>query len=188
MTSIQTIHRFVAAIAITAAAASTATADWHDFWHRAAIDYHRNNAWPEPFAEADAAQVIAPFEVMKQNGWRLHNTIGHALFREGDGALMASGGQMVQWVATQAPASRRAIFVLRGRTNEETDARVASVKQTLANTLMRGPAPPIYITDVDPASSSGAWAMKINRSWIENLPTPELPRTSVQGQSGALAN
>ena len=80
----------VAAIAITA---GSANADWSNFWHQFHIDTHRNNAWPDPFNEADARDVVAPFEVMKQNGWKLHNTIGHELFREGDGVLMASGTQ-----------------------------------------------------------------------------------------------
>src|SRR5688500_17555213 len=32
---------------------SSAHADWHEFWHRVGVDFHRNNAWPEPFLSAD---------------------------------------------------------------------------------------------------------------------------------------
>jgi hypothetical protein len=85
--------------------ASNASADWHTFWHNVHVGTHRNNAWPDPFNEADAIQVVSPFERMKNNGWRVHNTIGHELFRGGDGALLASGNKRVEWISSQAPAA-----------------------------------------------------------------------------------
>ena len=30
------------------------------FWHRCGVDWHRNNAWPEPFLSADKMAVRAP--------------------------------------------------------------------------------------------------------------------------------
>ena len=129
-------HPALFAIVLAVTGASTASADWHQswkrFWHNVAVGYHRNNAWPDPFVEADALQVIGPFETMKRNGWRLHNTIGHELFRASDGELLASGHGRVRWIATQAPEDRREIFVLRGRSDDETNARVASVRQAIS--------------------------------------------------------
>jgi hypothetical protein len=95
----KTFAQTVFALAVVASTATSVSADWNwkGFWHGQHVGYHRNNAWPDPFNEVDAANVIAPFEVMKANGWRLHNTIGHELFREGDGALLASRPASQRW-------------------------------------------------------------------------------------------
>ncbi len=93
---------------------SVAQADWDSFWHGVHVDYARVNAWPQPFNDVDARQARAPFEVMKQNGWRAHNTIGHELFRDGDAVLTAAGNRRVLWIASQAPMNRRTIYVLQG--------------------------------------------------------------------------
>jgi hypothetical protein len=181
-------HKFAKAVIATMAVMITATsasADWNSFWHNLHVGFHRNNAWPDPFNEADAIQVVTPFEIMKANGWKMHNTIGHELFRPGDGALLASGHNRVHWIATQAPANRRTVFVLRGGSQQETEARVESVHQTLANMHFEGPTPDVLVTTVEPATSPGAWATKINREWLENLASPRLPSESASGQSGA---
>ena len=183
----KTFAQAVIALLIVASTATSASAEWNwnHFWHGLHVGFHRNNAWPDPFNEADAAQVVMPFEIMKANGWRMHNTIGHELFRDGDGALLASGHKRVHWIATQAPASRRTVYVLRGNTQEETDARVASVRHTLASVSSRGSAPAVLVTDVEPASASGAWATKINREWLSHLSAPRLPSQSASGATGA---
>lgn len=174
-------NRFVLAFLAVGVTATSASADWHTFWHNMNVGYHRNNAWPEPFNEADAMQVAAPFEVMKRNGWRLNNTIGHELFRESDGALLASGNRRIHWIATQSPANHREVYVLRGMTPQETQARVASVHQTLAGLNLQGPAPAVMVTDVEPGTSSGEWATQVSRQWLKNMPSPQLPQTSASG-------
>ncbi|HEX5103587.1 MAG TPA: hypothetical protein VFV87_07250, partial [Pirellulaceae bacterium] len=42
----------------------------HSWWYRSKVDWHRNNAWPEPFASADRAAVREPFCLMIDNGWK----------------------------------------------------------------------------------------------------------------------
>ena len=167
------------ALLIAATTTSSATADWHEFVRGIHVGYARNNAWPDPFTEVDAYQVIAPFEAMKANGWKMHNTIGHELFRQGDGALLASGHRRVHWIATQAPQSRRTVHVLRGATPQETQARIAAVRQSLPTDV---PAPQVLVTNREPSAASGAWATKINREWLEHLARPELPRQSASGE------
>src|SRR5690606_10343877 len=41
-----------------------AQAGWREFWHRTKVDFHRNNAWPEPFQQADRAVTREPFAIM----------------------------------------------------------------------------------------------------------------------------
>lgn len=177
--------RALIATMLVSVCAGTAAADWPEFWHGLHIGYHRNNAWPQPFLEADAMQVVAPFEVMKRNGWRKHNTIGHELFRKGDSALLAAGHRRVRWIATQSPENRRQVFVLRGRDEQATEARVASVRQTLAEIEWPGASPEIFVTDVEPSTASGAWATKINRDRLEQMAAPRLPSVSAGGTQGA---
>lgn len=174
----------VIALVVVVTTATSATADWNHFWHNIHVGYARNNAWPDPFNEADAAQVVMPFEIMKANGWKMHNTIGHELFRDGDGALLASGHRRVHWIATQAPVSRRTVYVLRGDSQEETEARLDSVRKTISGLQVDGPAPAVLVTNVEPSSGSGAWATKINREWLEHLTAPRLPEQSSSGNAG----
>ena len=181
MQRIANYSRILIATGLVTLVAGTATAKFGDFFRKVSTGYHRNNAWPDPFNELDAMQTVAPFEVMKRNGWRLNNTMGHELFRDGDGALLASGNQKIHWIATQAPQHRRQVFVLRGRDDEETQKRVQSVRQTLVSYQRSGNAPEIMITNREPSSSSGARATQINRNWLQEMPTPKLPTTSAAG-------
>jgi hypothetical protein len=183
MQRIANYSRILIATALVTVVASTATAKFGDFFRKIGQGYARNNAWPDPFNEIDAMQVVSPFEVMKKNGWQLNNTIGNELFRDGDGVLLASGNQKIQWIATQAPEHRRQIFVLRGRNDEETQKRVQSVQQTLVSYVRNGNAPMVMVTDREPSSASGARATQINRDWMQEMPAPRLPSTSAAGTS-----
>ena len=172
------------ALLVVTCGSSSALADWHSFWQGVHRGYARNNAWPDPFNEVDAFQVQAPFEIMKRNGWRMHNTIGHNLFRGGDGALMSAGRERIHWIVTQAPSPHRNLYVVRGSSQAETDARVAAVRRTLSTIHTDKPMPQVFVTDTANITSSGAWAVKVNREMIRNLPSPKLPTTSSSGQAG----
>lgn len=176
----------VALLSVTSTAVSAGWRErWNDFCHRVGVGYERNNAWPDPFNEMDAMAVITPFEAMKQNGWVLHNTIGPHQFREGDGALKTSGQEAVAWIASQAPASRRQVYVVRAATPEETEARIASVRELLAQYEGSGPTPTVAITDRVPPTAPGSWATKVNRTWLEELAPPKLPTSSAAGTASA---
>ena len=185
MKCFRTSGRALVSMLIVAAGAQAVSADWREFWHGLHIGFHRNNAWPDPFNEADAMQVVAPFEIMKQNGWRVHNTIGHELFREGDGALLAAGHNRVQWIATQSPTARRQIYVLRGRDEDETQARVASVQRALSGIRMSGPEADVFVTEIEPSTGPGTRATKIARDALDQMAVPKLPASSSSGTTGA---
>lgn len=175
--------RFVIAVALFSVTATSVDAGWNEFWAAIGQGYRRNNAWPEPFQELDAIQVITPFEIQKNNGWKLNNTIGAEKFRLADSELQPSGRESLRWIATQAPANRRVVHVLRGRTQVETDARVASVEKALGQYAFNGSTPTVSVTDRLPPSYSGAWATKINRAWLEELAAPVLPSQTSQGSN-----
>ncbi|MGB7342861.1 MAG: hypothetical protein WBD20_01495 [Pirellulaceae bacterium] len=185
MQRIAKYSRVLIATALVTVVAGDASAKFGDFFRNVGTGYQRNNAWPDPFNEIDAMQAVAPFEVMKRNGWRLNNTIGNELFRPSDGALLAAGNEKIRWIATQAPSDRREVFVLRGRTEAETQTRINSVQQTLASYTSNGDSLPIYLTNKEPATASGAWATQINRTYLQELPAPKLPNTSAAGTAAA---
>ncbi|WP_430452784.1 hypothetical protein [Rhodopirellula europaea] len=175
----------LAATAFGGIRTQTASADWGSLVHQMHVGYHRNVAWPDPFNEVDALQVVMPFEAMKHNGWRMHNTIGHELFRGGDGALLAAGQNRVRWIATQAPETRREIYVLRGANQAETQSRLKSVRDAVDNYVLDGqPQPQVLVTTIEPATSPGVMATKINRERLEQMAAPKLPTTSAAGQAG----
>ncbi|CAN0479883.1 unnamed protein product, partial [Hapterophycus canaliculatus] len=90
----------------------------------------------------------------------------------------------VRWIATQSPQNRRDIHVLKGRTQEETAARVASVQDACRALLPEGIEPQIFVTTIEPATTPGAIATKINRDRLQEMPAPKLPTTTASGQSG----
>ena len=49
---------------------------------------------------------------------------------------------------------------------------------------VQGAVPEVRVTDVEPHHSSGAWATKINRDWLQNLAAPRLPTSSAGGTPG----
>lgn len=179
------IGRMVIACALFSATMTAVSADWNSFWEKVHIGKRRNNAWPDPFNEMDAMSVIAPFEVMKQNGWVLHNTIGADHFRDGDGALKPSGRASVAWIATQAPLNRRQIYIVRGANPEETSARIEAVQTTLSETQINGPVPTVAVVDRTVPTFSGARAVKIQRMALERMAAPRLPSASSSGTMSA---
>ncbi|KLU02932.1 putative signal peptide protein [Rhodopirellula islandica] len=175
----------LAAMALGGIRTPTASADWGSLVHQMHVGYHRNVAWPDPFNEVDAVQVVMPFEAMKRNGWRMHNTIGHELFRGGDGALLAAGQNRVRWIATQAPEGRREIHVLRGGTQAETESRLKAVREAVTSYVLDGQSQPqVFVTTIEPATSPGVVATKINRERLEQMAAPKLPTTSAAGTTG----
>lgn len=169
------------------AGAINANADWDSFWHHkqqachdCKIDYLRNHCWPHPFREFDANQARDPFRMMAANGWRLHHTLSHEVFRSDDSMLTAVGRNRVQWIATQTPEHRRMIYVLQGESQEETRRRVESVEEALTHLVINGPPPQVYVTEKVPSLGSGEWSANLSRMRVEQMIAPILPAAGDQ--------
>ena len=159
-------------------------ADWHSFWERFKLDYHRNNAWPHPFREMAASQTRAPFEIQRNNGWQLHNTISHELFSPGDGALTYAGQKQLENIVTRVPPEHRTVFVVRAASKVETESRVAAVQSSLGRLSPDGVAPQVLVIDRAPATSSGEVVAALNRLRIDTMPKPQLPERAGPSASG----
>jgi hypothetical protein len=165
------------ALVLSIACVGNAQAGWKEFWHRTKVDFHRNNAWPEPFQQADRAAAREPFAIMVNNGWRMQNTLGTYLFDDTQ-QLNRAGEIKLRWILTQAPHHRRAVFVLQGHTPQETAVRVESVQQAISRMVPAGPLPPVMLTDTEPEGGSGEYYDAVNRALQSSLPSPRLPASS----------
>ena len=151
---------------------SPSNAGWPELKHAMGRDYARNNSWPQPFRGMDANSVVAPFEIMRNNGWREHNTVGGALFAKQ--GLSEAGQLKVEWIVTQAPQNQRIVYVKSGRTSEETAARVESVQLAVSQLIPTGPLPQILVTEIEPTTSSGAYQTRVSRAIDNSTPVPRL--------------
>ncbi len=160
---------------LTISALSVGLIGCADMRHRAGVDYARNVAWPQPFRAADSNSVVAPFEVMRDNGWRENNTLGTSLFSS-QNALNEAGAIKVQWIVTQAPLNQRIVYVKAGNTEQETNARVESVQLAVSQLIPSGLLPQILVTEIEPATSSGAYQTLVHRALTRTTPTPRLSK------------
>lgn len=155
---------------------------WGHFWNGVCVDFHRNNAWPEPFQSADRAVTRLPFCIQADNGWKMQNTIGTYLFDDNN-QLNTAGDLLVKWIVTQAPIHRRAVFVLKGDSAEATAARVASVNAAVTK-YAGGAMPPVMVTDTEPSGWSGSYVDAIGQRLQDTIPPPRLPSGGSGGGGG----
>jgi len=153
------------------------------FWQRVHLDFHRNNAWPEPFQSADRAATREYFCIQVNNGWKMQNTIGTFLFNAETQELNRAGELQVRWIVTQAPIHRRAVFVLVGETPEDTQRRVTSVQNYISRIVPAGHLPPVMITNTQPEGASGENFNALHNAMMQSIPAPRLPTAA--GGSGA---
>lgn len=152
-------------------------AGWNEFWAQFKTDFHRNHAWPEPFNHMDQQATANPIIVMKNNGWRLHNTVSSQLFNEETNELTRAGEIKVHWILTQAPFQRRTVYVLKGKTQEQTDQRMQAVELAAHKFVPEGTAQ-IQLTEIEPSGASGDYFDQVDRKVRSTIPEPRLPAMS----------
>ncbi len=149
------------------------------FW----TNYYRNVYWPTPFTGQDLNAVTSYFNIQRENGWRLHNTVGNVLFDPQSNCLTGAGKDHVRSIVTTNPSARREIFVLHGATPQQTAQRIESVQVAVSTLLPTGELPQIYTTDRDAPGSRGDYQTKVYRDMMTKLPGPVLP-PSTASQNG----
>lgn len=139
--------------------------------------YYRNVHWPSPFKIQDLNAVTSYFDIQRENGWKLHNTLGNALFDPQTNCLTDSGKRHIHSILADAPAHRRAVFVLQGESPHQTAQRVESVQLAISTYLPTGELPPIYLTDRDAPGSPGTYQIEAYRHAVVE---------ALKGSGGAL--
>ena len=137
-------------------------------------DVYRNNRWPLPFRAQDTRAITSIFEVQKNNGWKLNNTLGVSMFDPATQGLTLSGRSHLQWIVTRAPQDRRVVFVLQGHNQQETAQRVEATQLAISEMIPVGPLPMIYLTDRDSPGSSGIYQAAVVSGLNGSIPAPRL--------------
>ena len=140
-------------------------------------DYYRNKMWPLPFRAQDTSSVLDHFAVQRNNGWKLHNTLGAAMFDPHTQQLTDSGKAHVRWIVSRAPHDRRVVFVLQADSADKTAAQVESTQLAISELVPVGPLPQMYLTDHDAPGSSGVYQTAILRSMTSSIPQPRLSQS-----------
>ena len=148
---------------------------WHQFWSGVKADFHRVNRWPKPFLYPDREAVHAPFQQMIANGWQRQTTLGHHHFHPETDHLNSAGVEMVRWIMTQAPVSRRALYVTRGSNSQVTSRRVDAVQQAAVEFLPQGTLPEVLETNQSPAGVPAELVYLKFVKYQQTLPPPRLP-------------
>ncbi len=150
----------------------------------AKTDRWRNTLWPTPFRAEDTLAVTNVFDIQRNNGWRLYNTLGTPMFDPNSNRLTDAGKAHIKWILTYAPQNRRVIFVLKGDDANKTANRVESTQLAISEFVPSGNLPPIYLTDVESSGSSGSYQTAVYRAMVTSVPSPRLPDSSGGGGSG----
>ena len=161
------------------------SADWLcNFCNSVARDTKRRNCWPAPFVCPDRQTVRAPFAIMVNNGWRRQNMLGDSYFEPTTGQLTEAGKLKIRWIIFEAPEQHREIYVHIGQTNDETQARLATVTAQATSLAPQGEMPSITQTSISdesyPADRTN-WIIDKYKT-AKDLQPPYLQTSS--GQSG----
>ncbi len=173
------LPKVVFALGIMGLMSDCASAQYPSHIDAARTDRLRNNLWPMPFRVEDSLSVTQVFDVQRNNGWKLYNTLGTPMFHQESHQLTDAGKEHLRRILNYAPAHRRVVFVLKGANAAETAQRVESTQIAISEILPVGNLPPIYLTNIESPGSSGSYQTTINRALVESVPSPRL------GQSGS---
>jgi hypothetical protein len=154
---------------------ATAKCHWDAFWGRVCLDWHRNNAWPEPFQSIDRQNTIVPLAAMVDAGWRLQNTLSDDMFDTETQELTSAGKLKVREILTQYPPPRRTIYVLRGTSDATTSIRMRSAELAASAVSARSQRPEVFVSDIIPRGGSGDYYDRVIRGYQSSTPQPRLP-------------
>ena len=152
-------------------------AHWHSFWNRVGMDFHRNNAYPEPFRYADRQIVNNMWNPHIARGWQIENTLSDHHFDRETNQLTAAGQAKIFWIMNHAPEQRRSIFVTRDINEDLTETRVDIVQQAAAKAVPNGNLPPVVRTHIVPRTAPGTYVNELFKKTETNV-TPVLPAAS----------
>ena len=175
------LPKLILSLAVLAVGYDTAQAQQPSHLQEAKVDRWRNTLWPIPFRAEDSVAVTNVFDIQRNNGWRLYNTLGTPMFDQDTNRLTEAGKAHIRWIMTYAPSNRRVIFVLKGEDAGKTAHRVESTQLAISEMVPSGSLPPIYLTDVEARGSSGSYQTAVVRAMVSSVPEPRLPEPTGGG-------
>lgn len=178
------LPKLLFAMGLLAACADNAPAQHPSAMQAAKTDVWRKGLWPMPFRAEDSLAVTSFFDIQRNNGWRIANTLGTPMFDPETNQLTDAGKAHIRWILTQAPQHRRVIFVLKSDDTAKTAFRVESTQLAVSEMLPVGNLPPIYLTDVESVGSSGVYQTAVYRAMVSTVPSPRLPAPAASKSGG----
>ncbi len=176
----------VAAMVLVLGLSATAQAEgwFRQLWHTVTTDCYRNNAWPEPFNHVDRQAATAIFDVQIAKGMQVQNTLGAYHFDSDTGQITDAGKLKVEWILTKASARSRTVYVERGLTQEDTAARLQSVRGFSARFSPTGMTADVFETTLPPRRSPADPIVGEQKGFADTMPQPRLaaPTSDSAGQ------
>lgn len=169
-------------LAAVAAPSQAYSGEWFSLMRR---DCRRNNCWPQPFNVPDRMAVRSPFEVMIRNGWQVQNTLSDEHFDSETGELVGAGELKARDILIAHPRGHRQIYVLRGRSPQDTANRERSVAKFAQKILHPGERPQISESEVRPRGWSAEYINNIGARYNASAPDPRIPSSSGGGGTPA---
>jgi len=147
-----------------------------------ARDVKRRLCWPRPFNVQDRYAVRAPFAAMVAKGWEHQNLLGAHHFDEGTNQLNEAGRLKLAAIINESPPQHRIVYVQRGDDPAQTAARLANVRQQVAELVYQGAAPLVVQSDALPRGWPSQQVDSIGRKFAASLPDPVLPEPQGETQ------
>jgi hypothetical protein len=120
------------------------------------------------------------------NAWADMTNISAYFFDPGSHLLTSAGRLHVRWVLEQAPTARRSLTVQPGEVASITEARLASVREAVAEIAGQENQVAVAVGDRVPYLNPGIDIDVAARLYYSSFPLPRLPGTTTE-QSGAAA-
>ena len=156
-----------------------------EFFSSIGRDTKRRNCWPQPFLATDRQAAREPINLMVNNGWQRQNMLSDAHFEAGGSQLSEAGRLKALWIANEAPEQHRVAYVHRAATPQETNVRIQTVQNFIAQSAYPGPLPPVYESNRSDAGSPADRADQINRKFQAAIPDPKLPAPTTGSSGGS---
>jgi hypothetical protein len=144
-------------------------------------NFYMNHQWPWPYPVPDRMAVHEPFCQMIENGWRRQNLLGAHHFNPDTNQLTMAGELRVQWIMTQAPPSRRSIFIERTLNGDVNAKRLAVVRDYATKVSIDGQMPQVEETYLVSEGRPASIVDATNVNFMKSMPAPVLP--AVQNNS-----
>lgn len=157
-------------VLVLSSLASTASADWNEFWARFERDKRRNQQWPIPFNQADQQAVRGMFGVMIQRGWEEQLVFQEFHFDPNTQQLNPLGEQKLAWALTQVPAERLQFGLVASVDPDLDRLRVRNLQNRASQMIDRGAVPEVIAVRTGPALMTGTQAQLMARA-SANIPS-----------------
>jgi len=158
---------------------------WQEARDRFVSDYHEAHYWPDPYRCQARQSALVPFDIQMNNAWANMTNV-NAFFFDPDSHKLTSAGRVhVQWILQQAPVSRRMLTVQEGELPSITEARLASLRDVVAEIAGEDNQIAIAVSNRVPFLGAGIDVDVSSRLYYSSFPLPRLPGTTTAPSSAA---